>query len=98
MGLEEIEVAAILIWIITKSKNVRKKMRNAWSMNKPWLEQRDILRVCNTLLFELRLEEEKEIKNNLRMNPGFFHELFKLVTDDFTKKRKQICEMESHQY
>ena len=25
MGLEEIEVAAILIWIITKSKNVRKK-------------------------------------------------------------------------
>ena len=67
-------------------------------MNKPWLEQRDILRVCNTLLFELRLEEEKEIKNNLRMNPGFFHELFKLVTDDVTKKRKQICEMESHQY
>ena len=53
---------------------------------KPWLERRNQLGVYDALLSELRLEEEEEYKNYLRMTPGCFNELLELVKEDITKK------------
>ena len=52
---------------------------------KPCLEQRNRLGGYDTLLSELRLEEEEEYKNSLKIVPDYFDELFELVKDDITK-------------
>ena len=52
---------------------------------KPCLEQRNQLGAYDTLLSELRLKEEEEYKNSLKIVPDYFDELFELVKDDITK-------------
>ena len=63
----------------------------------PCLEQRNRLGGYDTLLSELRLEEEEEYKNSLKIVPDYFDELFELVKDDITKNI-QMCEMQSYPY
>ena len=46
---------------------------------KPWLKRREERGIYNTLVRELRTEEELEYKKFLRMDPPTFDELLKLI-------------------
>ena len=53
---------------------------------KPWLNRRNELGVYNTLLRELRMEDEGEYKRFLRMIPENFDDLLNLIECDIKKK------------
>ena len=52
---------------------------------KPWLKRRQSFGVYETLLAELRLEDECNYKNYLRMTSENFEEIFQLIKDDIRK-------------
>ena len=76
MILEEKGAANIAVAITSKRRKEKQKRKTCEHWVKPWLERRNQLGMCDTLLSELRLEEEEEYKNYLRMNPGCFDKLF----------------------
>ena len=51
------------------------------------LKRRKYLRVFETLLAELRLEDEYNYKNYLRMSFENFEEIIQLIKDDIIKKK-----------
>ena len=53
---------------------------------KQLLLQRPILGVYDALLAELRLAEEANYKNDLRMRPTYFEAMLNLVAEYITKK------------
>ena len=69
--------AAVIITIISKRKKTRKKRLHRTAWVKPWLSRRSELGVYNTLLQELRLEEEFEYKKFLRMVPYYIFSAIK---------------------
>lgn len=83
MSDEELAAAAVVVAVLQKRKTKRRK-RKCWV--KPWLARRPKLGIYETLLSELRLEEENEYKNYLRMSTENFDELFRLVEKDITKQ------------
>ena len=86
MSLEELAAATTVVAITSKRRKERKKRKTREHWVKPWLERRNQLGVSDTLLSELRLEEEEEYKNYLKMTPGCFDKLFELMKEDITKK------------
>ena len=54
------------------------------------LKRRKNLRVYETLLAELRLEDEYNYKNYLRMSFEIFEEIIQLIKDDIIKKKTKM--------
>ena len=54
------------------------------------LKRRKNLRVYETLLAELRLEDEYNYKNYLRMSFENFEEIIQLIKDDIIKKKTKM--------
>ena len=52
---------------------------------KPWLQRREQFGAYDTLLRELRSEDESEYKTFLRMSPAAFGELLDMVEGEITK-------------
>ena len=75
----ELAAAAVVVAVVTKRRRKRKrKPRSVWV--KPWLEKRSKLGVYDTLIRELRLEEEEEYTKFLRMNAADFEEVLGLIS------------------
>ena len=64
-------------------KNKEKKERSVRA--KPCLGRRINLGLYETLVLELRFEDESEYKKILRITPQDFDEIFGLIQDDITK-------------
>ena len=60
---------------------------------KPWLKRRKNLEYYETLLPELRLEDEHNYKILLRMTSENFEEIFQLIKDDKTKQTTEMTEL-----
>ena len=60
---------------------------------KPWLKRRKNLEYYETLLPELRLEDEHNYKILLRMTSENFEEIFQLIKDDITKENTKLREL-----
>ena len=60
---------------------------------KPWLKRRKNLEYYETLLPELRLEDEHNYKILLRMTSENFEEIFQLIKDDKTKQKTEMTEL-----
>ena len=60
---------------------------------KPWLKRRKNLEYYETLLPELRLEDEHNYKILLRMTSENFEEIFQLIKDDKTKQNTEMTEL-----
>ena len=66
------ETATGIIALLFVKKNKKKRKRFVWV--KPWLQRRINLGFYETLVQELRFEDESEYKRLLRMTPvGFCH-------------------------
>ena len=65
--------------VIKKKKSLRKKRKQMTVSIKPWLNRRNKLGVYNTLLRELRLENEGHCKKFLRKTPEIFDDLLNLT-------------------
>ena len=77
----ECAAAAIVFAVLLKRrKKSKRKKRSAWV--KPWLQKRTQLGIYDTLLQELRLEEEEDYKKFLRMSTETFDELLQLISND----------------
>ena len=59
---------------------------------KPWLIRRKSVGFYETLLAGLRLEDEYNYKNYLRMTSGNFDKEFQLIKDDITKEITKMRE------
>ena len=68
---------------ILKRRRKRKK-RYAWV--KPWLQRREQFGAYDTLLRELRSEDESEYRTFLRMSPAAFDEVLDMLEGDITKE------------
>lgn len=68
---------AAVLWICFLQKSP-KVTRRWWT--RPWLLRRDDLGAYNTLMSELRVEDQDSFLNFLRMSPGVFDELVEKVT------------------
>ena len=68
--------------ILKKTKKRKKRCARA----KPWLQRREQFGAHDTLLRELRSEDESEYKIFLRMSPAAFDELLDMVEGDITKE------------
>ena len=81
--------AAVLVIssVIKKKKSLRKKREQRTVWVKPWLNRRNELSVYNTLLRELRKEDEDEYKKFLRITPEDFDDLVNLIKCDIKKKK-----------
>ena len=82
---ERAATTALAIAVAVKLKqNKKRKKRCAWV--KPWLQRREQFGAYDTLLRELRSEDESEYKTFLRMSPAAFDELLDMVEGDITKE------------
>ena len=63
---------------------------------KPWLKRKKNLEFYDTLLAELRLEEEHNYNILLRMTSENFEEIFQLIKDDVTKENIKMRELIPH--
>ena len=85
------EEAAALVVLLHVIKNRKKrKSRSHWV--KPWLSKRSSFGVYDTLLQELRSEDEGEYKKFLRMSPDVFDELLNLIEEDITGQNTHLRE------
>ena len=57
---------------------------------KHWLERRKNLGFYEILLAELRLEDEYNYKNYLRMTSENFEEIFQLIKDDISNQNTKM--------
>ena len=86
---EETALAVVSLVLALKIKNKKKrKKRIVWM--KPWLQRRSYLGCFDTLLKELRSEDEPEYKRFLRMTSQIFDELLELVEEDITKENTRF--------
>ena len=60
---------------------------------KPWLKRRKNLESSETLLAELRLEDEYNYNILLRLAYESFEEIFQLIKDDITKENTKMREL-----
>ena len=89
---EKQAAAAIIIALLLKMKKTRKSRQKRRVWVKPWLKRRQSLGVYETLLVELRLEDEYNYKNHLRMTSKNFEEIFQLIKDDIRKENTKMRE------
>ena len=94
---EELAAAAIVIVIISKRKNTERKRKPRTVWVKPSLYKRSNFGVHDTLLSELRPEDENEYKNYLRMTPENFEYIYIKKTilpkkDDIAKQNTTMRE------
>ena len=68
---------------VISEKNKSRKMREK---RKPWLKR-------ETVLAELRLEDEHSYNILLRMTSENFEEIFQLIKDDITKENTKMTEL-----
>ena len=81
----ECAAAAIVVAVLLKRrKRSKHKKRSAWV--KPWLQKRTQFGIYDTLLQELRLQEEEDYKKFLRMSTDTFDELLQLISNDIQKQ------------
>ena len=78
----------VLLHIIKYQK--KRKSRSHWV--KPWLSKRSSFGVYDTLLQELRSEDEGEYKKFLHMSPDVFDELLNLIEEDITRQNTHLRE------
>ena len=78
---EKQAATAIIIALLLKMKKTRKSRQKRRVWVKPWLKRRQSLGVYETLLVELRLEDEYNYKNHLRMTSKNFEEIFQLIKE-----------------
>ena len=67
---------------------MKRKERKCWV--KPWLTRRPLLGIYDTLISELRIEEEVNYRNYLRMTKENFEEIYRLVEEDITRKNTEM--------
>ena len=77
------QAAAAVISEKNKSRKMRERSRVCV---KPWLKR-------ETLLAELRLEDEHSYNILLRMTSENFEEIFQLIKDDITKENTKMTEL-----
>ena len=81
----ECAAAAIVVAVLLKRrKRSKHKKRSAWV--KPWLQKQTQFGIYDTLLQELRLQEEEDYKKFLRMSTDTFNELLQLISNDIQKQ------------
>ena len=76
--------AAVIIAVVAKQKNKKSNRAKRKYWVKPWLARRPQLGIYETLLLELRLEEERNYKNYLRMTTQNFDEILGPLERDVT--------------
>ena len=85
-----LDMAGVL-WFLYLRRKMRSE-RSIWC--RQWLLRRDDLGAYNTLLSELKLEDQKSFLNFLRMSPGLFEGLLEkirpLIQKEDTNYRKAI--------
>ena len=77
------ETAAAIVALLLVKKKKKKRKRSVWV--KPWLGRRINLGLYETLVQELRFEDESECKKLLRVTPYDFDEILGLMQDHITK-------------
>ena len=76
-GVADAAIISIIIWKRKKRRIRNKKARKVWV--KSWRLRRPQLGIYDTLLSELRVEEESDDKTFLRMTSENFEEIFHLI-------------------
>ena len=84
------EAAALVVLLHGIKSRKKRKSRSRWA--KPWLSKRSSFGFYDTLLQELRSEDEEEYKKFLRMSPDVFDELLNLIEEDITRQNTQLRE------
>ncbi|XP_033104337.1 uncharacterized protein LOC117106923 [Anneissia japonica] len=93
MEQEELAAVCLIAGIMLKRKREReekKKEKRMWI--KPWLERRNELGACETLMRELRSEDRKGFENYIRMDYMLFDHLLELVGPTISKKDTNLRE------
>ena len=85
---KETAAAVVVLMVAIKKKKRRIRKRSSWV--KPWLSIRVKLGVYDTLMLELRLEDESECQKFLRMTPQNFDEILKLIEGEITKSNTNM--------
>ena len=75
---------------VLDNKPRKKRKRKPWV--NPWLQRRSKLGEFNTLLQEMKLEDQEGYKNYLRMTGENFLELLTIVKGDLEKQSTQMRE------
>ena len=87
---EETVLAVVSLVLALKIKNKKKRKKQiVWV--KPWLQRRSCLGCFDTLLKELRSEDEAEYKRFLRVTTQIFDKLLELV-EDITKENTRFSD------
>ena len=84
------QVAEAVIIALVSEKNKSKKKKKKRVCVKPWFKRRKDLEHYETLLPELRLEDEYNYKILLQMTFENFEEIFQLTKDDKTKQSTEM--------
>ena len=84
------QVAEAVIIALVSEKNKSKKKKKKRVCVKPWFKRRKDLKYYETLLPELRLEDEYNYKILLQMTFENFEEIFQLTKDDKTKQNTEM--------
>ena len=82
------ETAAAIVALLLVKKNKEKRKRFVWV--KPWLERSTNLGLYETLVQELRFEDESEYKKLPRMTPQDFDEILELMQGDISETKINI--------
>ena len=82
---QEQVAAAVIIALICQKKKSRKKRQKRKICVEPWLERRKNLGFYESLLAELRLENEYNYKDYLRVTFENFEEIFQPMKGDINK-------------
>ena len=86
-------VASAMIVIATlarERKEKKRKKRSFWV--KPWLQRRKAHGTYETLIRDLREEDQHDYNNYFRMDPEEFDELFSLIEHNITKRDTNMRE------
>ena len=83
--IQEQAVAAVIFPLISEKSKSRQKVKKRRISVKPWFKRKKNLEFYETLLAELRLENEHNYDILLRMTSENFEEVFQLIKDDITK-------------
>ena len=84
------QVAEAVVIALVSEKNKSKKKKKKRVCVKPWFKRRKDLEYYETLLPELRLEDEYNYKILLQMTFENFEEIFQLTKDDKTKQNTEM--------
>ena len=76
-----------------REKQVKEKEKKRRVSGKPWFKRRKNLEFYETLLAELRLEDEYKYNMLLRMTYENYEEIFQLIKGDITKENTKMREL-----